>query len=326
VDAAALFNDTATHTWGVQAVRARTSLASGSGIKVAVLDTGVDLNHPDLAPRFVHTQSFVPGESVQDGHGHGTHCIGTACGPFQPPGVRRYGVAHQSRIIAIKVLSNGGSGQESWILQGMLRAVQVGAQVISMSLGRARAPTDPSQAYTNAGNFALANKCIIVAAAGNSAGQPVGAPANSPSIMAVAAVDQNLNHAAFSQVGGMPNGGEINIAGPGVDVFSSVPIPKGKYGFKTGTSMATPHVAGCAALWAQTNANNRGMTLWKKLEQTARPLPHPAAKVGSGLVQSPVLKLTPPVKFPRTPVAELDDEEPDDANNGARRGRKRTDS
>jgi hypothetical protein len=320
--ALALFNDTASHTWGVQAVRAHRSNATGQGIRVAVLDTGVDLTHPDLAGRIVFSQSFVPGQTVQDGHSHGTHCIGTACGPFKPPATRRYGVAHQSGIIAIKVLSNQGSGQESWILQGMQRAVQLGAQVISMSLGRGRAPTDPSAAYTNAGNFALANKSLIIAAAGNAAGQPVGAPANSPSIMAVGALDSNLNPAGFSSIGGMPNGGEVNIAGPGVQVFSSVPMNKGKYGTMSGTSMATPHVAGCAALWAQVNANNRGKMLWKKLEQTARALPHPVTRVGCGLVQSPVIRLIPPILDPRGDEVAEDESE---AGNGSasRRGRKR---
>ena len=299
-DALAMFNDTATLTWGVQAVRANSSFATGQGMRVAVLDTGVDMGHPDLAGRIVFTQSFVPNETVQDGHSHGTHCIGTSCGPFNPAPTRRYGVAHKAQIAAIKVLSNAGSGAESWILQGMQRAVQIGVQVISMSLGRGRAPTDPSAAYTNAGNFALANKSLIIAAAGNAGGQPVGAPANSPSIMAVAAIDNNLAHASFSSLGGSPNGGEVNIAGPGVDVFSSVPVAKGKYGVMSGTSMATPHVAGCAALWAETDPTLRGMALWKKLEATVRALNLPATKVGKGLVQAPVRLIYFPI--PKRPI------------------------
>lgn len=324
--ALALFNDTATHTWGVQAVRAHVSFATGLGIKVAVLDTGVDLGHPDFAGRIVHAQSFVPGESVQDGHGHGTHCIGTACGPFHPAGVRRYGVAHKSSIIAIKVLSNAGSGQEGWILQGMQRAVQLGAQVISMSLGRPRIPTDPSAAYTNAGTFALANKCIIVAAAGNQAGLPVNAPANSPTIMAIAAVDSNLQPAAFSSVGGMPNGGEINVSGPGVNVFSSFPVAKGKYATLSGTSMATPHVAGCAALWAQLNPQTRGQALWSRLEQTARPLAHPATRVGRGLARSPVRIFMPPkLPIPHDGEEDVEDEvAAADTNGHGKAGRRKS--
>jgi subtilisin family serine protease len=299
----ASFADTAALTWGLQAVKAHKSLKSGLGIRVAVLDTGVDMNHPDLAGRIVATQSFVPNETVQDGHSHGTHCIGTACGPLHPVGTtRRYGVAHKARIIAIKVLSNSGSGQESWILQGMQRAVQLKAQVISMSLGRPAVAADPSAAYTNAGQFALNNKSLIVAAAGNSGNaQPVGAPANSPTIFAVGAVDSNLQLANFSCQGHQPNGGEVNIAAPGVATFSSV--PGGGYGMKSGTSMATPHVAGCAALWAQAKASNRGMGLWKALEKSALGIGIPPLGAGSGLLQAPVGIVLPVGKAARQKMA-----------------------
>jgi subtilisin len=96
----------------------------------------------------------------------------------------------------------------------------------------------------------------------------------------VASLDQNLSPSDFS------NFGKVEIAAPGRDVFSSVPRPT-RYGIKSGTSMATPHVAGCAALWAETSPNLRGMNLWNRLLTTAKPLPFPASKVGKGLVQAP---------------------------------------
>jgi subtilisin family serine protease len=109
---------------------------------------------------------------------------------------------------------------------------------------------------------------------------PAGAPANSPTIMSVAALDSNLRVASFS------NGGKIDIAGPGVNVFSSWPRPT-LHNTISGTSMATPHVAGCAALWAQSSAGLRGAALRAKLIATARHLPFPASDVGAGLVQAP---------------------------------------
>ena len=306
--AAATFVDTATLTWGLQATRAHKALQTGAGIRIAVLDTGMDLRHPDFAGRPMITASFVPGQSVQDGHSHGTHCIGTACGPKVPPGgARRYGVAPQSVILAGKVLSNQGSGQDGWILAGINWAIQNKAVVISMSLG---APVQVGQtfkqAYEQAAQAALNNNCLIVAAAGNAAGQPVSSPANCPSIMAVAALTNTLQHASFSSVQKNPNGGEVNIAAPGVNVFSSVPMAT-RYGIKSGTSMATPHVAGLAGLWAQ-STGLRGTALWKRVVSKAVNLGLPAQKVGAGLAVAPTIQIfeeamaeqAPPIDHPIT--------------------------
>lgn len=263
-------------TWGLIKCRVPQSTRGGAGIKVAVLDTGMDLGHPDFAGRPVVSQTFV-GQPVQDLHSHGTHCIGTSCGPLAPVGTTpRYGIAFKALIHVGKVLANSGSGTQAGILAGMNWAIANRCAVISMSLG-GQIPVQPS--YTAAGRSALNNGCLIIAAAGNAAA-PTGAPANSPTIMSVASLDQNLAPSDFSDFG------KIEIAAPGRDVFSSVPRPT-RYGIKSGTSMATPHVAGCAALWAETSPTLRGMNLWNKLLTTARPLLFPAAKVGKGLVQAP---------------------------------------
>jgi subtilisin len=263
-------------TWGLIKCKVPPSPRSGAGIKVAVLDTGMDLGHPDFAGRPVVSQTFV-GQPVQDLHSHGTHCIGTSCGPQSPSGTTpRYGIAFKALIHAGKVLANSGSGTQAGILAGMNWAIANRCAVISMSLG-GQIPAQPS--YTAAGQAALNNGCLIIAAAGNS-GSTTGAPANSPTIMSVASLDQNLSPSDFS------NFGKVEIAAPGRDVFSSVPRPT-RYGIKSGTSMATPHVAGCAALWAETSLSLRGHNLWSKLLATAKPLPFPASKVGKGLVQAP---------------------------------------
>jgi len=264
-------------TWGLVATRANVSNFSGSGIKVAILDTGFDIGHPDFVGRPIVSATFV-GQPVQDLNGHGTHCTGTACGPKAPAGTTpRYGIAHQSNIHIGKVLTNSGGGTTATVLAGMNWAIAQGCQVISMSLG-GQIPVQT--AYTNAGNIALSRGLLIVAAAGNGSGAPTGAPANSPSIMSVASLDSNLRPSSFSSKG------KIEIAGPGRDVFSSWPRPQ-RYNTISGTSMATPHVAGCAALWAQSNPSLRGKQLWNKLQATARRLPFPATAVGAGLVQAP---------------------------------------
>jgi subtilisin family serine protease len=265
-------------TWGLAACRVPPSTRSGAGIRVAVLDTGMDMGHPDFAGRLPagQTRSFV-GQPVQDLNSHGTHCIGTACGPRSPAGTTpRYGIGFQTSIFVGKVLTNSGFSADGSVLAGMNWAVANRCQVISMSL---EGPGGPITAYTAAGQAALNNGLLMIAAAGNRAA-PTGQPANSPTIMSVASLDRNLTPSSFS------NFGKIDIAGPGRDIFSSVPRPT-RYGVKSGTSMAAPHVAGCAALWAQTSASLRGAALWQRLRSSARSLPLPATRVGAGLVQAP---------------------------------------
>ena len=280
-------------TWGLQATKVVNCCRSGAKIRVAVLDTGFDLEHPDFAGRTIQSRSFVPGEAVQDGHGHGTHCIGTALGRKCPPAGRpRYGVAHGAEVYAGKVLSNAGSGSDTGILAGIEWAIANKCAVVSMSLGAPTRPGQPfSQVYERVALRAQAMGTLIIAAAGNDSSRPgltnpVSHPANCPSIMAVAALDPALAVAPFSNRGINPDGGQIDIAGPGVNVFSSWPMPT-RYRRLQGTSMATPHVAGIAALYADADRTARGAALWRALVGGARRLPLPATDVGAGLVQAP---------------------------------------
>jgi len=280
--ATAVVNSTsATVTPGLVACGVDTSTFSGQGIKVCILDTGFDFNHPDFAGRAIVSASFVPGESAQDGHGHGTHTAGTACGPLTPSGGGpRYGVAYNATMYIGKVLSNSGRGTTATSLAGINWALANGCDIMSMSLS---ARTGEQSGYTKIGTQALAANALIIAAAGNDSQRPgtiapTGSPANSPTIMSVAALDNSQNIAPFS------NGGKVDIAGPGVDVYSSVPSPT-NYGLKSGTSMATPHVSGIAALWAEA-LGRRGQALWADLTNSAKAA-GAASDAGAGLVQAP---------------------------------------
>lgn len=315
---AAGFADNTQFTWGLQATRVSQSRFSGKDVRIAVLDTGFNLNHPDFLGRIVVSETFIEGQAVDDLNGHGTHCIGTALGPQQPAGfVRRYGCAFRGEIFAGKVLSNEGSGADRGILAGINWAIANQVRIISMSLG---APVGPGESfspiYETVAQRALRSTpgTLIIAAAGNESRlpgtnqrleppRPVGRPANCPSILAVAAVDANLAIAPFSNGAINPEGGGVDIAGPGVATFSTAPDPfppavqptgpgrpwPPRYHTISGTSMATPHVAGIAALWLESlGPNTSAQELWQLLTGNARRLTLPSRDVGAGLVQAPV--------------------------------------
>ncbi len=286
-----------TYTWGLQATGADTSPFTGEGIKVAVLDTGLNFQHPDFQGGVAPTDfaSFISGETAADAHGHGTHTAGTAAGPRTRAGGPGYGIAHKAQLYVGKVLGDSGTGSTAQILEGMRWAMQNGCAVVNMSLARRVGLTETthSDAYESVAQHALAQGTLIVAAAGNFSSRPaltwpVCEPANCPSIMAVGAVDEFDRTASFSCGGNAasPAAARVDIAGPGVRVFSSYRHPE-LYWTENGTSMAAPHVAGIAALHAQVSSNFRGVALWNQLVRTARRLPLPAEDVGFGLVQAP---------------------------------------
>lgn len=290
VRVAARFDEVQT-TWGLQATKVVESHLTGAGIKVAVLDTGFDHNHQDFTGRAVTRKLFASRSSDDDVHGHGTHCIGTACGPLHPATGPRYGVAYESEIYAGKVLGDDGFGTDRSIIAGMDWALEQGCHIISMSLGAAtRLGDQPSDDYEQIGQVCLDAGMLVVAASGNESARPhriapVGSPANASTIMAVGAVDRSLAPASFS-CGGMNPGQEVDISAPGVGILSCV--PGNRYDRLDGTSMATPHVSGVAALIAQSDPKFRGWALWARLVQISSRLRFPARDVGKGFLQAPI--------------------------------------
>jgi subtilisin len=292
--------EASTVTWGLSAIGVPLSRYTGQGIKLAVLDTGLDVSHPDFAGRQITVQNFVGDQApFHDGVGHGTHCMGSAGGPLHPGRGARYGIAYEAALYAGRVLDDTGRGGDGNILQGIDWAIAQGCDIVSLSLGAPWMPGDTpfNAAYEQAAKVALARGCLLVVAAGNEADDAdyigaVGTPGNSPSVLTVAAVDSTLATAPFSDrvQPAAPGVKGPDCAGPGVDVYSAWPVAMGAYNTISGTSMATPHVAGIAALLAQANPGLRGQALKDEILRRCKALTNQnlrRGEIGSGLVQAP---------------------------------------
>jgi subtilisin len=234
---------------------------TGSGVKIAVLDTGIDASHEDL--NVAGGASFVADEpdALTDGNGHGTHVAGTIAALNNNVGV--VGVSYDVDLYAVKVLSAAGSGTLSGIAQGIEWAIDNDMDVINMSLGGSTGSSTLKQASDNAYNSGI----VVVAAAGNSGSffgliNTIGYPARYDSVIAVGAVDANNNRASFSSVGN-----QLEVMAPGVDINST--LPGNQYGALNGTSMASPHVAGAAALILAKYPNMTNVEVRQKLRDTA---------------------------------------------------------
>lgn len=223
--------------WGLTKIKSVDGWAVTQGsidVDIAVVDTGIDSSHPDLVGKVVNRANFTT-DSDADGNGHGTHVAGIAAAVTNNnQGIA--GVNGNSRLISVKVLDNSGSGYYSWIANGIVWAADNGAEVINLSLGG----SSSSQAMQDAINYANAKGVVIVAAAGNSSSSKASYPAYYTPAIAVAATDSSDNKASFSNYGSW-----VDIAAPGVSIISTY---KGSYSKLSGTSMASPFVAGLAGL------------------------------------------------------------------------------
>ncbi|GAA2795370.1 S8 family serine peptidase [Crossiella cryophila] len=256
---------------------------TGNGIKVAVLDTGVDETHPDLADRQLAEHNFTGDADAVDRQGHGTHVASTIAGTGAKSGGKFKGVAYGAKILDAKVLDSNGSGYDSWILAGMQWAAEQGATIANLSLGGGDgAEVDPLEEAVN--TLTAKYGTLFVIAAGNSGphAKSVGSPGSADAALTVGAVDRDDKLAPFSSRGPRVGDGAIkpDITAPGVGIVAGrathgrIGTPAGDgYVSMSGTSMATPHVTGVAALLAQRHPGWKAADLKAQLTSSATPNP-----------------------------------------------------
>ncbi|ALG09372.1 S8 family peptidase [Kibdelosporangium phytohabitans] len=255
---------------------------TGKDVKVAVLDTGVDATHPDLAGKVAGAKDFSGGSDPADRHGHGTHVASTILGSGAASGGKYKGVAPDARLLAAKVLGDDGSGDLSGIISGMEWAVEQGAKVVNLSLGGTDSEdVDPGEEAVN--RLSAAKGVLFVIAAGNEGEQgpaSIGSPGSADAALTVGAVDRADKLAYFSSRGprSFDNAVKPEITAPGVGIVAAraagapAQNPVGDhYMAASGTSMATPHVAGSAVLLAQQHPDWAGDRLKAALTGAAKP-------------------------------------------------------
>ena len=235
--------------WGmvkVQAPQAWDVTVGSPSINIAILDTGVDLDHPDLVGKLISNINFSNSGTTDDVYGHGTHVAGIA-GAMTDNGIGVAGLGYSSTIMNVKVLDDNGSGTYSGVASGIIWAVDNGAEVINMSLGG----SSPSSTLEDAVNYAWSKGVIVVASAGNSGSTAPSYPAYYSNCIAVAAADANDALASWSNYGNW-----VDVAAPGLGIYST--LKNNGYGYMSGTSMASPYVAGLAALVFTTVSDPNG--------------------------------------------------------------------
>ncbi len=272
--------------WGMTRMSAEQVWAAqqGKGVKVAVLDTGVDGSHSDLAGVVLPGSDLVSGgNGTSDPHGHGTHVAGVIAAVANN-GIGVAGLAQGARILPVRVLGADGTGTDADVARGIVWAVAAGAQVINMSVGS----PDYSAAEDAAVAYAIQQGVVVVSAAGNlrKQGNPAVYPAAFPSVIGVGASDTSDRTATFSSTG--PG---VDLVAPGMDIVST--YPPNTYAYMDGTSMSTPFVSATAALIRAAAPNTDVAQVSAILTRTAKDLA-PAGRddaSGHGLAQ-PVQALT----------------------------------
>lgn len=262
--------------WGildVNGIDAQQLGVTGTGINVGVIDTGIDYNHEDLQVK--GGVSFVEGtSSYMDDNGHGTHVAGTIAAVNNMSGV--IGVSPQVNLYAIKAIDQYRNGSYSDVVSGIEWSISNHMDIINMSIGGSTASRTLQKAIDHAYNSGI----LLLAAAGNSGYDKRGTiqyPAKYNSVIAVGAVDQQNSRATFSSVGK-----ELELMAPGMSILSTVP---GGYGYDSGTSMASSHVTGVAALVWEVNPELSNFQIRKILNESATVLGD-TFYYGNGLVNA----------------------------------------
>ncbi|MEU6658941.1 S8 family serine peptidase [Streptomyces sp. NPDC046821] len=248
----------------------------GKGTKVAVLDTGVDAEHPDLVGRVGEAKNFTDSSTTDDRQGHGTHTASTVGGSGAASDGRKKGVAPGTSLLIGKVLNDQGYGQDSWIIAGMQWAVDQKADVVSMSLGNPSIGdcSDPMAQATK--QLSQNTHTLFVVAAGNAGPntETVSSPGCVPGVLTVGAVDRDDTTAGFSSRGpvAVTHTLKPEISAPGVGISAANAGGRGVYAYQTmsGTSMATPHVAGAAAVVRQAHPDWTAQQIKADLVSSAR--------------------------------------------------------
>lgn len=257
--------------WGMVKVKAADTNTSGwnfsksdPSVKIAILDTGIDQDHEDLSGKIVDNKNCTDSQTVDDLYGHGTHVAGIAAASTNN-GIGVAGLGYNASLMNVKVLGDDGSGYYSWIANCLVWAADNGAKVINMSLGGGA----KSKTLENAVKYAWNKGVVLAAAAGNSGNSAPSYPAYYSNVIAVAATDQNDQKAGWSNFGRW-----VDVAAPGVAIYSTLPNHRNvigilNYGYLSGTSMATPHVAGLVALVWSTQYGTNNSAVRSQIEASA---------------------------------------------------------
>lgn len=233
--------------------------SQGEDTTIAVIDTGCDLDHPDIKNNLLQGINIIDNKKDPiDDNGHGTHVAGTIAG--ENNGIGMVGVAPKSKILPIKALDQNGSGNNKAIAEGIVWAADRACDFITMSLGSAQ----DSQNIHNAIIYAVKKGCVVFCAAGNDGeNTPIMYPARYDETIAVGSIDRNLRRSNFTC-----SGEELEFLSPGQDIFSCV--PDNGYAVMSGTSMATPFAVGCACLLLSSYKKNNKQNELKSKDDYVR--------------------------------------------------------